>query len=200
MRLVNNILEEINGAIAQNLPGISFKFWTEAALHEQDGKTFPVITSGDGDGDVISFNDGYALQIYHRVLDIENEENPDLGYGGQVRRFRNMNMRMVGIGLRSRFTARTWETNTDILGMVYQALPVDLTYEILIPGDEQPDKMAVMDAEFPNHEYDHLKFDLIAFWIEYVVRQRADCGTISNDPLVTLNDLVAVTGNQTVVI
>jgi hypothetical protein len=114
-----------------------------------------MVNSGDGDGSVISFNDGYALQIYHRVLDIENIENPEAGYGGDVRRFRELKMRLVGLGITSKFTERTWETNTDILGIVYRAIPVDLTYEILIPGDEQPDKMAVMAAEFPNHDYDH---------------------------------------------
>ena len=198
MRLVNNILSEINGAIAQNLPGISFKFWTEAYLHTQDEKTFPVVSGGDGDGSIISFTDGYALQIYHRILDIENEESPTTGYGAKVRKFRNITSRLVGVGLRSKFTERTWETNTDILSMVYQALPVNLTYEILIPGDEQPNKMTVIESEFAGQEYEHLKFDLIAFWIEYVVKQRADCGTISNDPLVTINDLAAITGHETI--
>jgi hypothetical protein len=196
MRLVNNILTEINGAIAQNLPGISFKFWGEAALHEQDEKTFPVVSGGDGDGTIISFDDVYAMQIYHRVLDIENRESPDSGYGSSVRRFRDINMRLVGIGLRSKFTERTWETNTDILSMIYQALPIDLTYEILIPGDEQPNKMTVMDSEFAGHEYGHLKLDLIAFWIEYAVQQRADCGDISNDPLITLNNITALVGGS----
>jgi hypothetical protein len=206
MRILNNILTEINAALLQNLNGLDdygdlgsrIQFWGEASLHEQDGKTFPVVNEGDGDGRIISFDDDYALQIYHRVLDIENIELPDEGFGASVKRFRDMHLRLVGIGIMSKFTERTWETNTDIMSIVYQAIPVDLTYEFLMPGDEQPDKMAVMAAEFTNHEYDHLKFDLIAFWIEYTVRQRSDCGTISNDPLVTINDLAGITGYSTI--
>ena len=204
MRLLNNILSEINAALEANLNGLDeygnigslTQFWTEAYLHVQDAKTYPVVNSGDGDGQMVSFDDSYAMQIYHRVIDVENGSNPDSGYGRNVRRTKVYKMRLVGVGTINKFPERTWETNTDIMSLVSSALPVDLTYELSELNDEQPNKMDVIASEFAGHDYEKLKFNLIAFWIEYSITQRADCGDVTNEPFISLSDVVATVGND----
>ena len=67
-RSLNTILTEINTFIKTVDFGSKITTWTKAYLQEQDGKTFPLLNEGSGQGRKIQWNDTYPLQTYHRIL------------------------------------------------------------------------------------------------------------------------------------
>ena len=216
MRLLDNILEEINASLKTNLNGLDeygnlgnlIQFWREAWNEEFDdinaeGLTFPTVNQGSGSGTRITPDDNYALQVYHRVLDSENVEDTSKGVGKNIHRFRHYSMRMVVIGNINLLPVRTFETNTDLMSLVYQAMPRfmnDPYKESIIMGNEQPNKITMYSEEYAGHNFKHLMLNLLGFYVDYVIQQRSDCGTITNDPIITLNDVAAIVGNANAVV
>ena len=111
-------------------------------------------------------------------------------------------MRMAVIGNISLLPDRTFETNTDLLSLVYQAMPryMNPPYrESIILGNEQAKKIDFYQEEFEGHDFRHLMLNLLGFYMDYVIQQRSDCGDITNDPIITFNDITAITANDNVV-
>ena len=165
MREINDIVKEINEKIT-----VDAKFYQLATLQTKDGKTFPAINTGNGQGEKISPEN--SLQIYHRILDSETETDTNLGKGKFPYQNRIYTMKLVGIG-NMRKVSGSYDTNDKIKNEVFDQIPQVLSgKEIIIPGDENIIREDVLGAEFDGINLDKLRLDLIAFSIEYEIKQR----------------------------
>jgi len=176
MRTLNEMLEEINSTIGGSMTYPKTKFWNEAFLQTKGEQTFPLVNNGNQQGYKISLNDKYALQCYHRVIDSETETDPNRGYGSKPYRIRVYTMRMVWLGNLKKLPAKTYETTDDIKSGVYSWIPVILSgKETIRTTNENVNKIDVLSEEFEGVNADHLSLDVIAFYIEYEIRQRIIC-------------------------
>ena len=104
-RSLNSIISEINTAIKTVDFGDKITTWGLCFLQDKGGKTFPLLNVGDGQGRQIQFNDTYPLQTYHRILSSEKETDTDRGFGSKAYQERVYQMRLVGVGKRSKLTS-----------------------------------------------------------------------------------------------
>jgi len=207
-RILDNILEELNLSIKQNLDaltdftnlGTNSKFYRETRLFTRDEQTMPITLVGNYLGEKVSIDDRYPLTIYHRAVSVENENNVNLGYGARSYRERLYNMRLYCFGTLKYLNNPTWDYNVDIQQIVYRTLPhVVGQKERILPDEENSDAIAVIESEFSASMAASLIVRHTAFWIEYQIRQRSDCGDVTNDPVVSFSDVVGLTGNSTVI-
>lgn len=172
-RLLNAILEEFNTTVKNGL-SYSVDSYALAYQQEKEGKTFPVINIGGGQGKALYFDDVYSMRMYHRMLD-EFEQDTDLS-GGLGKKFSEWNiypMRVVFVGKRSKLTSRTFEDNIEFCLQVQKLIPKFMTGgEIVQKEGHEVDKNTVYAEEFAGAKIDHLSLDGIAFWIDYTLRQR----------------------------
>lgn len=206
-RILDNILEELNLSIKQNLDaltdfsnlGSNSVFYRETRLFTRDEQTMPITLVGNYLGAKVSIDDRYPLTIYHRAEDVDNENNANLGYGAKSYRERLYNMRLYCFGTLKYLNNPTWDYNVDIQQIVYRTLPHSLSRkERILPGEENSNALTIIESEF-NQMATSLITRHTAFWIEYQIRQRSDCGDITNDPVVNFSDIVGLTGNTTVI-
>jgi len=206
-RVLDNILEELNLSIKQNLDaltdfdnlGSNSVFYNETRLTTKDEQTLPIIVEGDYKGSKISIDDRYPLVIYHRGISIDNANDPNLGYGPRSYRERIYRMRMYCFGTLKLLNNPQWDYNVDIQQIVYRTIPHALSQrERILPGEESSNALEIMAEEFAGSPTKNLIVRHTAFWIEYDIRQRSDCGDISNDPITTFDDIVGLTGNGSV--
>jgi hypothetical protein len=171
-RSLNTILTEINTFIKTVDFGSKITTWGQAYLHEQDGKTFPLLNQGSGQGRKIQWNDTYPLQTYHRILSNTKETNTDLGFGAKPYQERIYEMRLVGIGSKSALSSANYEDNQEICKAVSDALPSFLSgKEYIETGDHEVIKQNIYDEEFANTvELKKLSLEGIAFWIDYTIK------------------------------
>jgi len=180
MRTLNEILTEINSLIESGMvyssdTYSSVDYYNEAILQEIDGKTFPIINSGNRQGSKISIIDN-SLICYHRVIDSETEVDPKLGYGKYPYRKRIYTIRNVWIGEWKSISTYSYEFNDDVKNDIYSAFPVRLSgKERIFTTNESVNKQTVLDEEFPNYNFKNLNLELIAFYIEYQIHQRINC-------------------------
>ena len=175
MRTLNQILTDINQRIAANLSYSTVVYWNEAALQQKDEVTFPVVNSGDKTGTQLSPTD-YTLQCYHRIISSETITNPQLGHGKYPYRARLYTIRNVWLGNLGAIPQQVYEFNDDVKNDVYNAFPVILTdKETVITINENVNKSEVLEQEFSGFDLNNLNLQLIAFYIEYTVKQRIRC-------------------------
>lgn len=205
MRLLENILEELNLTIRQNLDtltdhitlGTKTQFYRNTKLTTKDGVTFPIVLTGSGKATKISIDNDYPLQIYHRLVKPETEEDPARGYGTKSYRFKIYQMRLFCFGTLKKLNNPNHEYGPDILQIVYNTLPVVLGQgERVQPDQENTDGQEILNSEFNGALTKHLATIHVCFTIDYTIRQRVDCGTPTNDPIVTLNDVDFISANS----
>lgn len=143
-------------------------------LQTRDEKTFPMRNIGNGEGEQISWDDTYKLQIYHRILDVENESDPNQGIGNKPFEFRLYTMRLVGIGTRELLTVANYEDNDQICNTVSDAIPRFINARNYVQViDHEVDKLAVYESEFNGAtEFNSKTLDGVAFWIEYTIKMK----------------------------
>lgn len=157
-----------------------------AVLQEKDGKTFPLRRIGTEEGKKISPVDTSGLQFYHRVLSSVVE--PSGGKGGRVYHEITYTMRLVAVGFRAKTTDSVAWNNEDIAKIALQILgsnPVLSGKElVLVKGQTVTDKMSVLNTEFAgNTEFNSRVLDLLAFAIQYTIKQKglgASCIDLNN--------------------
>jgi len=203
MRILDNILEEINLNIQAGLNSLTdfvnlgnqAKFYRETTLQEKDGVTFPIIKTGSGKGSRAVIDNEYPLIIYHRVIDAETREAPDQGYGTNPARFKDFQMRLFVYGTLKKLNNPNHDYTTDLMQIIYDCLPVSLDQgEKVMPKDEILD---IIGEEFAGATTKHLSVIHTNFAIDYTIIQRIDCGSaVTNDPVITLNNLDFITANE----
>ena len=201
MRVLDNILEEINLNIKNSLDfGDEVIFWREAYLQAKDGKMAPLVNQGKENGHRISLDDRYPLQIYHRLIDSKTETDYSKGRGRYPYSLRKYTIRLVGIGDTKRLSLRYYEGNDDIKNLVYYSLPTRLSYDEKIASqNENTDKLFVLSEEFEGANFNKLSLQLIAFYIEYEIVQRVQCGeTAINVPPVLCDSVEVISANGTI--
>jgi hypothetical protein len=176
MRVLNEILDNINSDIAGSLKYPKAKYYTQAELQEKDGKGFPLVNNGNGKGFAISPNSNDALLTYHRVLGSETDTDWTKGKGRYPYKMRTYTMRMVWIGSTKRLPVKCYDTNDDVKNDVYTALPTVLNNkEIIRTISENVNKIEVLDTEFSGNNTKQLTLDVVAFWIDYEIKQNIKC-------------------------
>ena len=78
MRVLDELLTNINSDIAGALAYPKFRQWNQADLQVKNEKTFPIVNNGNSRGFAISPDSTEALQCYHRVISSETETDPVL--------------------------------------------------------------------------------------------------------------------------
>lgn len=178
-RNLSEILGSINQRIDEHLvPAWNVTYFLLATQQEKDGKTFPLVNVGRGDGIKISLDDKKPLQIYHRLLSQEQIVDQNQGKGSKPARFRVFTMRMVGLGWRNLLTTQSYEDNADLAIHVFTAMPNFLgATEYVEIITEETDKQTVIEEEFPGYELQTkvLNLEYVAFYADYTIKQRADC-------------------------
>ena len=204
-RVLDTMLEEINLNLRDNLNnatgftnlGGQTDFHVQAHLQQIDEMTHPVVLTGGGEGYKIFPDDEYPLQIYHRLLDTENEESPELGYGNNRFSKRTYNMRLICFGTLRRLNDPNRNYNSEILQIVYNSMPKELSQgEQLFIGNEDTNMSAVLTTEFEGADMNYLTPIHIAFAIEYQIKHRSDCGAPTYQQIVVFNDISCITANE----
>jgi hypothetical protein len=202
-RVLDNILQEINLTIAANLSySAQVQFWKEAYLQDKDGITAPLVNNGQEQGYRVSWDDRYALQIYHRVIDSDVSSDPATGYGKYPYINRTWVMQLVCIGNTKRLTNRAYEGNTDVASEVFLAMPATKLSggEWITLGDINTDKLNVMQTEFDGAPFKSLSLQLIAFTLEYEILQKYRCNEqVTNTPPFLCEDVLAITSNGSII-
>jgi len=175
MRTLDQILQDINDRIADSLAYSDVQYWNQAYLQPQDEKTFPIVNNGNKNGYKISVTD-YALQCYHRVVESKTETDYTKGYGKYPYQYRVYTIRNIWLGTIGKIPATTYESTDDVKSDVYASFPVILTdKEIVKTTNENIDKLAILNEEFDGNTFSNLSLEMIAFYIEYEVRQKIRC-------------------------
>ena len=171
-RTLNTIIGEINTAIKTVSFGDQVTTRGLCYLQEKDEKTSPLENTGNRNGNRISWDDKFPLQTYHRILSpLEKEADLSKGFGKNAFRQRVYNMRLVGIGSRSKLTTNTYEDNHEFANAISDVLPDFITTkEYLEEGDHQVIKQEVYDSEFGGIDQKKYSLEGIAFWIDYTLR------------------------------
>jgi len=207
-RVLDTMLEELNLNLEANLNnatgftnlGGRAEFHVEAHLQPYAEMIIPVILTGGGEGYKIWPDDANPLQIYHRLIDAENEESPTLGYGKNVFRFKIYNMRLVCFGTLRRLNDPNRNYNTEILQIVYNSFPKSLSEgEQIFIGNENANMLSVLGEEIQGADTKYLSVIHIAFSIEYQIKHRNDCGAPTYSQVVVFNDIAAITDNSYVI-
>ena len=172
---LNSLLDDINSRIAQNLAYPKVVYNRQAYLQTKDGKTFPIVNLGKGNGTQISIDD-YALQCYHRVIDSVTETDYEKGKGKYPYRVRVYTVRNVWLGNVHKLPAKVYESTDDVKNDVYNAFPTILTNkEIVKTVNENINKLEIVGEEFDGFDLGHLSLDYVVFFIEYEIRQKIKC-------------------------
>ena len=167
MREIIDILDEINLKLTFDKTIVKHGL---ATLQTKDDKTFPLINLGNGQGKKISPEDNF--QIYHRILDSETETDTNLGKGKFPYKNRIYQMRLVGIG-GMRGITNGYDINDKIKNQVYDQISTILSQgEVITPGDENIIRKDVFGDEFDGYNFEKLNMDLVAFYIDYEIKQR----------------------------
>jgi hypothetical protein len=171
-RSLNLILADINTQVKTVSFGSQITTWGLAYLQEKDEKTFPLVNQGNRNGHKISWDDKYPLQVYHRILKEEKENDPGRGFGAKSYAQRIYTMRLVGIGSRARLTSAGYEDNQEFCKAVSDALPSFIVAgEYLETGEHEVIKQKVYDEEFAGVDHQKkLSLEGIAFWIDYTIK------------------------------
>jgi len=174
---LNAILSEINSDIKAALPyGAQVTFYGECVQIVKEEKTVPILNVGSGEGKIIEWDDGEPLRVYHRILDVVEEDKDNFaGFGANSSTVLDFPMRMVVIGTRSGLAKAqiNYEDNTEFVRDFSKAMTTfTSTKEIITKGEHQAVKPEVFAEEYPDVEQQHLNFVGVAFWINYEIRQR----------------------------
>ena len=173
---LNEMLEDFNAQVAAAMELPKCKYWQEAFLQTRDELTFPIVDNGNLKGHQISFNDAYALQSYHRVISSITQSDPTGGKGRYPYRYRVYTIRNVWLGNIKRLPKKPFRTIDDVKNLVYEAMPVRLTNgHNIFTQNESINTLSVLDEEFAGHDWSHLSLDIMAFYIEYELRQKIKC-------------------------
>jgi len=175
-RTLNEMLKEINSDISGSLTYPNAQMFELAELQTKDERTFPVINTGNQNGYKISLNDSYALQCYHRLIDSETETDPSGGKGASPFQMRIMTIRNVWLGNTKKLPAKTYETNEEIKNNVYRYIPKILSSKELVRTiNDNVNKREILAEEFEGTDLNFLSLDVIAFYIDYQIRQFIRC-------------------------
>ncbi len=172
-RIINDILGDINSTIVNTVSFGSLITTNRLCyLQTKDAKTFPLLNTGTGQGTMISWDDKYPLQIYHRILDMEKEIDQSRGYGNKPYEERVYFMRLVGIGSKDALSSTGYEDNQDFCNAVSDAIPNFVNQnEYIQTGDHEVIKQTVYSTEFAGiTEMEKLSLEGVAFWIDYELR------------------------------
>lgn len=207
-RILDNILDELNLSIKQNLNAVSgytnlgnnSQFYNQTQLTQKDDIAFPVVLTGDYKGTKISLDDRYPLQIYHRIINANSESDPNSGYGAKSYYENIYEMRLYCLGTLKNLNNPDHDFNVDIMETVYYTLPHALSYrERILPQDRSANVLEILSEEFSGAMTKNLITRHVAFTIDYNIRQRSDCTTITNTPVIVFSDIAGLTANQFVV-
>ena len=201
-KTLNVLLGEINTAIQLNLVyGDSVQFFRQAYLYEKDGKTRPLLNLGSKQGQYISYDHGYPLQIYHRAIGNSTDVDPAAGKGRFPYITRTYQMLLVGLGNTNKLTARGYEGNDDVANEVFAAMPIPLPDGYLFPGDINLDKHEIIETEFAGNDFKKLSLELVAFTIEYEIQQKVRCASVNESATLTSTaGLTGLTANSSTVL
>lgn len=176
MRVLNELLDNINSDIAGALAYPKVKYWNQADLQVKNEKTFPIVNNGNSRGFAISPDSTEALQCYHRVISSETDTDFTKGKGRHPYKIRTYTIRNVWIGTLKRLPSKVYESNDDVKNDVYKAFPTILNQkEIIRTVGESVDKNEIMSTEFAGNDMKQLSLELILFSIDYEIRQNIRC-------------------------
>ena len=170
-RALNLTIADINTAVKAVSFGSSITTRGLCYLQTKDKKTFPLENTGSRNGNIISWDDKYPLQVYHRIIDVEKESDNSKGFGANAHRQRVYSMRLVGIGSKDKITSTSYEDNQDIANTISDAMPSFISStEYVEVTDHEVIKSVVYDSEFAGvNKNKELSLEGIAFWIDYTL-------------------------------
>lgn len=176
MRVLNELLDNINSDIGGSLAYPKVKYWNQADLQVKNDKTFPLVNNGNSRGFQISPDSTEALQCYHRVINSETDTDFTKGKGRHPYKMRTYTIRNVWIGTLKRLPSKVYESNDDVKNDVYKAFPTILNQkEIIRTVGESVDKNEIMNTEFAGNDMKNLALELILFSIDYEIKQNIRC-------------------------
>ncbi|KKN74674.1 hypothetical protein LCGC14_0388760 [marine sediment metagenome] len=146
-------------------------------------QTVPAIIDNNGNETILSIDEKYPFQLYHRhIASTVEEVDPSEQFGDLVFRQETAQMLMVVTGDRKRLKLTKEEIITGImLGMPLELGSSFLTANSLdnasiIPGDQNLDREDAWNTEY-NTEFVRLKPEMIFFTFSYAIQTRVkfDC-------------------------
>ena len=184
-RTLNAILSEINTAVKKVSFGSSITAYGLCYQQLKDGKIFPLLNTGNGDGKIIHWKDTEKLRLYHRMLEeIDTEVKPDKGFGSNSHKTRTYFMRAVVLGTRKGLTTNAYEDNEEFAREVADIFPNFLTNKEIVEVLEiEVDKNIIYDQEFKGTKLQHLSLDGIAFAVDYTLKKNVCYPTITGWPV-----------------
>lgn len=174
-RSINAIIDEINQKILDsvdfddklNLYGLCYQ-------QEKEGVTFPLLNIGDGQGQILHWDDKEPFRVYHRITDVvERDSDNSQGVGANPSQIDVFPMRCVFIGTRNFLTEAQYEDNQEFMRAVRGAFTFMASNKERIDFvSSEVNKPNVYLEEYEGIDLIHLSLDGIAFWIDYTISQR----------------------------
>jgi hypothetical protein len=159
-------------------------FYGLAVLQQRDNKTYPMVRISDTEGQWISPQDTQGLMFYHRIISQRNE--PISGKGADDYHICYYSMRLVAIGYRPNITTGADWNNEDQARYAQKVISesgrLSGSEIMMVQGQTVTDKVAVLNTEFAGHNMKHLALDLVAYSVEYIIKQRVISAGVAPDP------------------
>ena len=202
MNRLHYIVDEINTA----LKGHWFKQLTTIGVADQiekDGQRIPAVYKGFGDYEPVGFNDALPLQLYHRVLSVDNEEDPDEGFGSHTMMKEDYSMTSVFYGNQRQVSDSNTDINRRLADEFKSLFPKRLNKAQLTNINAfnsfinivsvDLDKQSVFKEEMPDSKY-RIPPEAILFSIHYTITlSYNDCKVLSCESEEVITDLRNIT-------
>lgn len=202
-RSLNDIIEEINDAIGFYFDEQEVFYNLSVLQTDSYGNTFPMTRKTDDEGIQISPLDTKGINFYHRLLGPVEVEPLQGSKGNKSYSLVTYPLRLVGVGYRKNIITGTYWNNQEVADQVM----VDLGSSAFLSGKEIlqvngrviTDKLEVLTTEFAGQqEFINRTLDLIAFSIDYQVKQRQVC--FKQPTYIIANDQFLVDQNQNYIV
>ena len=173
-RPLNDILNEINTDLKTVSFGSQITAFVLCSQQTRDDQTFPVLNTGNGQGEIIEWDDKDDLRLYHRnIAPMEEESDPTQGVGANPSRLHVYFLRAVFIGTRKALTVEGFEDNENFARNIQNVFPTFLSgQEIVQVITMEVEKQNVYTEEYDGVKLKDLALDGIAFWINYTVKAK----------------------------
>jgi len=179
-----DITDIIDTAIGDPDTGINFKdirFFRIARLQKKDKVIIPVSYQGFGDMEFSGFQDTNGLNIYHRILSQNDDNDFEAGYGRNPALTENFPMTMVVFGNMRKIDDTNIDINYRIADEIVDAMPVrfskaqsdvvEARWVLINVNGRNFLKEDVFATELPDNDF-NLKPENILFAINYTIQAR----------------------------
>jgi len=145
----------------------------------KDDKTVPVKYKGFGDNEFVGFDDSNGINLYHRLIDMNESHDNEAGFGNSPKKTEEYLMRLVVFGNQRDVLDVDHDINFKVSDEIGSLIPNRLNKTRLAEIEAQTgvinltsadlNKTAVWELELPDHEV-KTKPETLLFAINYTIK------------------------------